>query len=567
MTTDTEIIKVNFGDWLFNAGILGFYRIITKNNDDNKPEDLEIGDNYISFKMIHLEGFSEKYFDIAFKQYGRFDRNKKELNDFIIDINKISEISTIDENNENKLKKIVERYKSIRSAELLDTKLKENNIIAPSLNDLKKDPRLFIPVLEKTLKILDDNYNEFYEADINIYLRWIYGQKSFLNNNAKKDRMGKFKKDFEEPILANSNKVDKKLICLNCCERKAKKDINFDTGLSPFLGVNTDSINYLWNFDPRIPLCEICELIYFCYFAGFTDIVKGKERKFYFVNSDSDFISLKNDNHLFRNLVKEKNQPVENSIPRFISESIIQESKKSDIITSNKILIELDLTDKTFPKVFSLNINKTKAEFIKDNINKITAIAKGSYSIKEFHQNLGIEFIDQVIKSKVSYSYLNTLLKYYSSGNDFYKCYFNYYHLQELNLLIFEYFKIIYEEKRKMETKELSQKELWFIYNEGIALKNSINQGNFKDEKTQNDKKFKSLAHKLLNDLRIGDTEQFLNLIMRTYMANDRNVPSIFIKAIHDKNVFYPIGYSFVNGLLGSEIDKNSGNKGDKENG
>lgn len=576
--TDTELIQIDFGDWLFNAGILGFYRIITENNDDKKPEDFVIGDNYISFKREHLQAFSEKYFNTAFNQYGRFEGNKKTFKEFIHEIDSIDLSTDKQEIKEKKLKRISDRFKSITATKLLSAKLKENDINAPSFNDFKKDPKLFIPVLEKVLKVLEDNKAEFFESDVQIYLRWIYGQKSFLNNSVNKDRQEKFKKDFEEPLLNSSNKEDKKLKCINCCKRQAKKDINFDTGLSPFLGVNTDSVNYLWNFDPRIPLCEICELIYFCYFAGFTDVVKGKERKFYFVNSDSDFETLKKDNNLFKHIVKEKlisKEDSESYIPSFITELLQQEEHKSNIVYSNKILIELDLTNETFPKVFSLNINKSKSEFIKNNIDKIKALARASYTIKDYHENIGIEFINQIIKSKVSYSYLSKLSKYFVNStdkSDFYKCYFNYYHLQELNLLIFAY-KSMFKERLEMKT-ELNPKELWFIYNDGISLKNIINARNNKidesnkDDKSHNERKVKGLAHKLLNSLRIGNTEQFLNLVMRTYMANEVPVPSIFIKSIQEKELFYPIGYSFVNGLLGKEKkeDKKDNNKEEGEN-
>ena len=76
--------KVYLGDWLYNAGIIGFLRIV---GYENNPY-LEIGENYIEVDRKILEGFSLKYVDTAFKQYGRFDKNKRVFNELIDKINK-----------------------------------------------------------------------------------------------------------------------------------------------------------------------------------------------------------------------------------------------------------------------------------------------------------------------------------------------------------------------------------------------------------------------------------------------------------------------------------------------
>jgi len=65
--------------------------------------------------------------------------------------------------------------------------------------------------------------------------------------------------------------------------------------------------------------------------------------------------------------------------------------------------------------------------------------------------------------------------------------------------------------------------------------------------------KIQSIAYKLLNALKIGDTNQFMDVMMRVHMAYDLEVPGLLIKALQDKDNFYLLGYSFLNGLLGKE--------------
>lgn len=95
---------------------------------------------------------------------------------------------------------------------------------------------------------------------------------------------------------------------------------------------------------------------------------------------------------------------------------------------------------------------------------------------------------------------------------------------------------------------QVDEKELWNIYYKGQELAKA-----FVEQNAEN--KIPSIAYKLLNTLRVGDTSQFMNILIRTYMSVDKEIPSSFVKTLQDKNSFYSIGYSFLNGFL---------NKGEK---
>lgn len=55
---------------------------------------------------------------------------------------------------------------------------------------------------------------------------------------------------------------------------------------------------------------------------------------------------------------------------------------------------------------------------------------------------------------------------------------------------------------------------------------------------------------------RIGDVNIFMNLIIRIYMSYNMEVFVLFVLCINDRDNFCVLGYSFVNGLFGSEKDE-----------
>src|SRR5690606_36469300 len=186
----------------------------------------------------------------------------------------------------------------------------------------------------------------FVEKEVQTFLRRIIGSGSFLNKSVEKNQKDTFKRDFESPILSESNQENKKLNCIHCNSRKAKKNTIFSTGLVFYQGLNKDSVNFVWGFDPDLPLCEICELIYFCHWAGFT---KGfRPDSYLFVNDDSDIHQLWKKNHLITQELKKDGK--ENVLINYFYELLAQEEKiKSTLVLQNISIIEVDLQNKIMP--------------------------------------------------------------------------------------------------------------------------------------------------------------------------------------------------------------------------
>ncbi len=535
--------KVYFGDWLYNAGIIGFLRIMLGDQDLDSQNIIGIGENYIEFDRNILDGFSQRYFDFAFRRYGRYERVLNQFFQFLEDLKLLKDKDRAEELS-SKYKEnitevpivILERVKKILNN---FAGLKDKLEYIPTKADIKDNPEKAEAFLEEVIDLMKRNHKEFWESDVQIYLRSFYGQKSFLNNMVTQNRFEKFYKDFEEKILNNGVKYEKNYKCIVCGERKAKKGTMFDTGISFFYGLNPDSLNFSWNFKPILPICEICELIYLCYFAGLSTFSRNNEKVYYFVNRDTSIKELYRANNLLEQILQLGKG--ESFLVEFFTQLILETEKiKAEYTLKNIAVIELDLQSEVLPKVYSFNISSEKARYIKDNHQELKKLSRKYYGIKDETRYILIELLDKILENSLNYGYLNRLLRLYLSSekSELYKVGFNIYDLQELNGLIYKFEREMFSRRETMEDKEL-----WYMYHKGRELSQMLKNANAENKIT-------SIAYRLLNALKVGDVNQFMDTIMRIYLSYEMEIPSTFVKVMGDKEIFFPVGYSFLNGLL-----------------
>ena len=514
----SHVSRIYLGDWLYNAGIVGFLRInshlwyVKDTKLISKDENLlKIGDNYIEIDRKIFDGFTDRFFDYAFNLYGRYNARLEEFQRFLQNLSNET-FESIDKDFKNIIKNFT----------LLKNKL--GDIKAKNSQELKH-------LIEKAIRILEQDKEDFVESDVQIFLRGFNGQKSFLNKTITKDRKKKFYEDFEEPLKTDNNEKDKKFTCVICGDRPAKKDTNYDTGFSPIFGLNKDAINFAWNFNTKLPSCDICEIVYFCYFAGLTEL----NGKYYFVNLDDSVESLMLANNLFK---EELEKSPENPFINFFTEYLLRIKKSQAKYTlSNINFIETELKE-TLPKVFSFNIDYKTAEFIEKNHENLKSLSKSFFMLPDKTKvYILTEFLNLILKKDLNYGLLYKIYK--SATQD--KAYVSNYNLQRLIIMY-----LLYKQKVGGKEMDLEEKSLWAMYMQGKNLLERL-----KERDAEN--KIQSIAYKLLNALKIGDVNQFMDVMMRVYMAYDLEVPSLLIKALQDKDNFYLLGYSFLNGLLGKE--------------
>lgn len=559
--------RVYLGDWLYNAGILGFLNINSylwefktigdKQEFKSKNENLlKFGDNYIEFDKKIFDGFSERFFEYAFNQYGRYENLIKIFKEYIEDLKSLKNNVNLDYlnkkyfYNKKEIEKMVEeipieifdRFKKILQGFKL---LKDKLDTIPSKNEMKIDVNSLINILIKAIEIMEKDKKEFWETDVQIYLRNIYGQKSFLNLSINTNRFKKFYNDFEELLKENKFKKDKKFLCISCMKRQAKKDTIFDTGISKFYGLNPDSINFSWGFNPKLPLCEICEIIYFSYFAGLTSVQKDGKSIFYFINSDTSIVDLVSKNRLLKEVLEPNLS--QNILLDFFTQLVLEASyEKAYFTLQNIAVLELDLSNEIIPKVYSYNLSKEKAQFLKELQNKesLKQFSKSYYKIKDTKISILPEVISLILENRLYFDYLNKILRIfmaYQNGLKNYETNISPYKIQILNLIISKFIKNV-----GGISMSVSEKEMWAIYHEGENLANTLRKKNAEN-------KIQAIVYKLLNSLRIGNNQQFMDVLLRVYMAYGKEIPSSFIKVLQNKEDFYSIGYSFLDGLLSKQ--------------
>lgn len=550
--------RVYLGDWAYNAGIVGFIEIMLDGQELDKQNIIKVGDNYIEFDRSSLIGFSEKFFKKAYERYSRTDETMSILSNILQTVSETEDLGKIRENVQrfNKyLSSILRSFLGDKKMRKMGTRLKRILSVLIAIKE-KLSAELhhkddYLKYMKKAIRILNKNRQIFTEQDVKTYLvneSSIYGPRSFLNNQVIAHLLEKFKSDFEQPIINQTNKYDKKHSCVFCGLRPAKKDAMFDTGLVSFLGANKDNKNFFWNFKPKLPICEICEVIYFSIFAGLTEFRYGQNKKFYFVNRNESVKELYRSNKLFmEKMAKEGNLLKEKGILNFLNDYILLKLKEeSTFRLANIAFIEIDLSS-NFPKVYGFNISKQKAQFITSNYDILKKLTGSYFRTKEDTIYIFGKIMQGILDNTQSYRFLGTLEQIYINSlkpNPTYNTNLSAYKLQLCNVLIHKYLTIF-----KRGEKRVDEKQLWRSYYLGQELKKM-----FVARKIQN--KITSLAYRLISALRVGDINTFMNLIIRTYMSLDKEVPSLFVSCIGDEESFCALGYSFVNGLLGQEKEE-----------
>ncbi|MGC9140676.1 type I-B CRISPR-associated protein Cas8b1/Cst1, partial [Athalassotoga sp.] len=102
----------------------------------------------------------------------------------------------------------------------------------------------------------------------------------------------------------------------------------------------------------------------------------------------------------------------------------------------------------------------------------------------------------------------------------------------------------------------LTDKELRSAFREGSDIHKQMVQNGQKN-------KINSIAYRLLNAIKVGDTKTFMDTLIRLYMNLERSIPRDFSE-VADKESFILIGQAFIEGLI-SEYEDKSKNKENEE--
>jgi CRISPR-associated protein Cst1 len=556
--------RVYLGDWLYNAGIIGFINIMLDGKDLNNQNIIKIGDNYIEFDRSSLSGFAEKFFKAAYGKDKRIESTTLALQEIY------DKVSTGAKGAEKEIKEFLRLYEKRILKEILDNKQekREKKIEGQKRRSQKRMLSFLVKVeekltteqsLEKQLKYMKIaiKFLRKYETELAQYCvgkilsSYGYGQRGFLNGQFVGSPLDSFKSEYEDPVVNQSNSYSSTHTCIFCGLRPAKKNskgeiAGLDTGIIRFYGANKDKINLFWNCKIFLPICDICELIYFSVFAGLTKSEDG--RKLYFVNKDESVSELYTANRLLMQLMAKDNILKERGILDFLHGYVLWKLKeKSKYSLGNISFIETDLADlssKKPIKVYGFNIPERKALFILSNYDDLrqlpnTDLPAGSKRISASNSFMH-SFMHGILNDTQNYSFLEKLERFYidslKSNADMKDLTPK--KMQLYNKVLYEYLKIFKQGGVGMDSRQLDQ-----MYSAGRAVGEALYACARENDPL-------TLSYRLTSTLRIGDVNTFMYLVTRTYMSLGMKMPPLFVQCFRNRNDFYALGYSFVNGLL-----------------
>jgi CRISPR-associated protein Cst1 len=291
-------------DWYFNAGIVGFLRVVSDDCEDLsncafvQNNSLIIGENYIEFDGKVLEEFVEKFYRLAFLDLFNIKPYLHKLQNIIEDLSKNQGKFNLKEALKN-----LDKFPFKNFSSLYQIGFYQLN----SVEDLKTQ-------VQKNLDKFESYTSErFYNELISFPEGTVYIKDYFLPLKFKGIcGLDKLPEYINEIIHINDEKKLKNgEICLSCQERKVVPSFEFSNSISNVIGFNKDNSNWVWGYKPsKLNLCGVCALIYSCAFLAFAYITKKSGSNylnyFYFLNYNTDVNSLYRELNKFNELLHSK---------------------------------------------------------------------------------------------------------------------------------------------------------------------------------------------------------------------------------------------------------------------
>ena len=124
--------------------------------------------------------------------------------------------------------------------------------------------------------------------------------------------------------------------------------------------------------------------------------------------------------------------------------------------------------------------------------------------------------------------------------------------------------------RKDVKTMAKHDGQIWVVFNSGLKLQKALVSDRPGEEqegpyRASGRKKLEGIAYRLLNAVKSGNKQAFMDTVFRLYMSANLEIPSIFIHVFTDDGLdFETIGSAFIAGLLGQEF-KESNKESDQE--
>jgi len=593
-------VKISLANWLLNAGIVGFLRIM-----DWSKFDIELikQGNYIYIEAKYLEGFEDRYFKFLLNHFSpQFFNLKKEIvknikdrsliEQYISQVKNISGTSSYDEY-KAKLLTIIHKFKdeAIKSVEneknLQIDKLEQSKVNATykELKKIEKNIKGIATQYQKTI----DSLRVKYEGDgkkeksiddkilslgsIVMYLKGFYSNLAVIGNpSGSSNRIKDFKDVYVTPAQQALLNQHKDGITCKCCksntviqeynsisDNKKKPrmlDHVFNEGLFSISGVSLEGFkNFFFNFIPDVFVCPVCKLLILCAYAGFT------EKQYYSLDSDETdriFINapalqslITANKHLAILYRKQEKDSIYESI---ISELVTKEGvEKASWVLQNLFFVEIKpgANKPQDPRFKYFHIPKDIAELLVESQTRYElSRVYGQVEIvkKKAKVNLKIETIKRLFMNENLYFLVGVAFK---NG-----LYYPAFHIAVIQSL-----------RRQLINKYLGENYMESKQVYGVLRKfYEKGKNDFPTKNSDDLKRKERQAYRLLSLIRMGKYADFYEQIMKLYINTNKPIGEDLIGLLNTESLidFEAMAYAFMSGYLYYEQPKEKKEESDE---
>lgn len=543
-------IKVELGEWIYNAGLVGFCNIVGK--DFSEAKNIE----ELIFTEIDLENFEEKYFKYLIETYEPVLSYSKLLSieDFLLK-HKNEKFENFTEKSleyfNDYITKVAKYYlksNSYKAAyelieseidilELEKTLTKVNQKKSETIDDIKEELLKTIEKIETMLDYLKLEQSKKYLAGKNVIYNIIrngWDGISFLNRVPnEKDFYIDYKNYFIEPAIEylEEEKEKYKYNCFTCNGKM--KNLNNDLSFINNMGFDVArKSSHVWNFDNDIAICPTCKLILSCIPAGFTYIYD----KGIFINDNSSLFRILKTNQNIKSILNDK---LDNN-NYATNKALIKTLFASDIKGAKKELQDIQVIRLLDGKYYFNILSRNTLNIIIDSEEDLEKLE--STGFKEINTYFSIYniVVDNILNNRNMYLLIEKLLHYKISKLG--SLYYNGSHIIRTIKINTRYLKEVgaLEINKKDFIKDANRQG--YFLREAYRAKGSVD-------------KLNGISYRLLNSLKINDMDMFMDTVLNSYLYTKKAVPQIIVDSQNDIDIFKTMGYSFIAGLIEGQVE------------
>lgn len=548
------VLSVSHG--LYNAGLLGFYRILERAGKKHLIQEDVPYRGAITVEPEVFETFEQDYFEYFKAVYGEQMTVNKMLSGF-------NAIDATSPNLGEAIKAWLGSYAatvdrptgSYPSAyQIIRTTYGDTYEPAVQMRAIKKekDSRLQYESLEALMAYFKKYRDVFLYKDIayNI-LDSYWGGIAFFNSTKVKDEMNAlYRLEFVQPCIDAADKLSEngKYTCSECETGFSKKVAGFDpisTWLSDYGVDYKRKSSHDWNFKASAQVCPFCKLVLSCMPAGFFNL----KRKGLFVNVNNSIQNLKafNNTGTKFSALESYDAYQERTYSQIINGLNAQMDRtEMGFVVSDVEIIRREGSSSGDMRYRIQHLDENQLHILERSMPYLKYYEKRFYQLHDVWINLYTEILRRLSNGENLYSICMVYVKAASEGGQ--KSGFN----AQINLMNLIKTQVITCFFRRNGLKgdetalEKNMKKVDVMYHKGIEMRQKM--GSTSDDV---DNKLRGLIYQLTNALQAGDKSLFLDRIIRLYAATKEEIPSLFVETIKDEDDFMNFGYAFVIGLKG----------------